>query len=414
MAHESGAQIDEAGAREHTFSRLLETGAAFLKLGSLSFGGPIAHLGYFRTEFVTQRKWLTDDAYADLVALCQFLPGPASSQVVFALGMLRAGLLGALLATVCFVLPSAILMIAFAYGITHIGGIENAGWVHGLKLAAVAVVAQAVIGMGRNLCPDRPRIILCLLAAAVVLLVPGALIQLAVLTSGGVLGWILFRSSPLPSRPTETSDRRSHLAAGAALILFVTLLVALPPLAAAYDWRPLKVFDSFYRAGSLVFGGGHVILPLLRAEVVPPGWISDDQFLAGYGAAQAIPGPLFTFSGYLGAVIFAGPKAWLGGVLGLCAIFLPACLLIGGALPFWHSLRARPWAQAALKGANASVVGILLAALYQPVMTESISNVRDVVAAIAAFALLQFAKAPPLIVVLLMAAAGQWLLSAFS
>lgn len=392
-------------------SRVAEVFAAFLKLGCISFGGPVAHLSYFRQEFVERRRWLDDAAYGDLVALCQFLPGPASSQVVFGLGMLRAGLPGAISASLCFTLPSALLMIAFAYGVAAAGDLHGAGWLHGLKLAAVAVVAQAVVGMGRSLCPDRPRLVLALIAAGLLIAFPLAPVQIGVLAAGAICGWMIYRhAAPAPALAGPSSiDKRSHFSAGAALMTFVLLLAILPVLAANSESRPLKAADAFYRSGSLVFGGGHVVLPLLRAEL-PQNWLSDDQFLAGYGAAQAVPGPLFTFAAYLGAVIFAGPKAWLGGLLCLSAIFLPAWLLIGGALPFWHTLRTKAWAQAALKGANAAVVGILLAALYRPVMTESISGAADVVAALLAFGLLQFFKVPPLIVVAALAAAGQWLL----
>jgi chromate transporter len=390
---------------------LLEVAIAFLRLGCLSFGGPIAHLGYLRAEFVEKRKWLDDAHFVDLVALCQFLPGPASSQVVFALGMQRAGLAGALLASVCFTLPSALLMIGFAVGIAHATELSSAGWLHGLKLAAVAVVAQAVWGMGQKLCTDLARKSLCLGAAAVLLAVPGAIAQLGVIALGGLVGWWLYRdTSAVGPAPVEASGSRGHLAAAAALVAFFVLLVGLPAIATATGSRDLAVFDSFYRSGSLVFGGGHVVLPLLRAEIVPRGWLTDDQFLAGYGAAQALPGPLFTFAAYLGAAMRPG-ASWLNGLWCLLAIFLPAWLLIGGALPFWHRLRARRWAQAALAGANAAVVGVLLAALYNPVITEGVRNTRDVGAALLAFGLLEQWKAPPWLVVLGMAAVGQLVLT---
>ncbi len=391
-----------------TGARVAEIAAVFLKLGCLSFGGPIAHLGYFRAELVERRKWLDDAAYGDLVALCQFLPGPASSQVVFALGMRRAGLTGALVAALCFTLPSAALMIAFAYGVTLLGDLRSAGWLHGLKLAAVAVVAQAVWGMAQKLCTDRARVSLCVASAAVLLVFPGALAQLGVIAAGGLAGWWLYRrTAAAATAPTEAAGR--HRFAAAALVLFAALLVALPALASATHSHALSVFDAFYRSGSLVFGGGHVVLPLLRAEVVPNGWLSDDRFLAGYAAAQALPGPLFTFAAYLGAAMSPGRDAWAWGLSCLLAIFLPAYLLIGGALPFWHRLRAKKWAQAALAGANASVVGVLLAALYSPVITEGVKGPRDVAAALLAFALLQHWKAPPWLVVLPLAAAGPWL-----
>jgi chromate transporter len=381
-----------------------EVAQVFLRLGCLSFGGPVAHLGYFRAELVERRRWLDDAHFGDLVALCQFLPGPASSQVVFALGMHRAGLLGALVASACFTLPSALLMIAFAYGVAEAGDLSRAGWLHGLKLAAVAVVAQAVWGMGQRLCPDRPRVALALASAATLLALPGAWTQVAVIAAGGVAGGALYRGGAAGAPPERA---RGHGWAVAALALFGLLLVGLPALAAATGARSVAVFDAFYRAGSLVFGGGHVVLPLLRAEVVPTGWVSDAQFLAGYGAAQAVPGPLFTFAAYLGAAMT--PEARLGGgLLALGAIFLPAWLLIGGALPFWQRLRALPWAQAGLTGANAAVVGVLLAALYQPVFTEAVHGPLDAAAALVAFGLLHHGRAPPWAVVLGMAALGQW------
>jgi chromate transporter len=390
-------------------SRLAEVSWAFLKLGLISFGGPVAHLGYFREEFVQKRRWLDDAAYGDLVALCQFLPGPASSQVVFALGRLRAGWLGGLLGSLGFTLPSAILMIGFGYGVASLGSLRDAGWLHGLKLAAVAVVAQAVWGMGRNLCPDRARLTLAIAAAALLLAFPGALIQVGVILAGGMIGWFVYRESIQSSQCAETADWKHHLVAGGCLAVFLLLFATLPALAATGS-REIGIFDAFYRAGSLVFGGGHVLLPLLRAEVVPSGWVSDDTFLAGYGAAQALPGPLFTFAAYLGTVIRSGSGAWLGGLWALFAIFLPAWLLIAGTLPFWQTLRTKAWAQAALRGANAAVVGVLLAALYNPVWTEGVKSASDATTALAAFGLLQWWKAPPWLVVLITAAAGQWLL----
>jgi chromate transporter len=391
-------------------ARVAEVASIFLKLGCTSFGGPIAHLGYFRTELVEKRNWIDDARYGDLVALCQFLPGPASSQLVFALGMHRAGLAGAILGSLCFTLPSALLLIAFAYGVTSARDLSHAGWLHGLKLAAVAVVAQAVWGMGKSLSSDRARISITILSAAVLLAVPGALTQVATILAGGAAGWRLYHDSAVAAPPPpEPHGVRRHWLPAAALALFAVLLVALPALATATKAREVAVFDSFYRAGSLVFGGGHVVLPLLRAEVVPRGWVTDDQFLAGYGAAQAIPGPLFTFSAYLGAAMSPGPMAWSMGLLCLFAIFLPSWLLIGGALPFWRQIRAKRWAQAALAGANAAVVGVLLAALYDPVITESVRSRADVAAVLVAFGALQYAKAPPWAVVLAMGAAGVWL-----
>lgn len=390
--------------------RLIEVFRSFLKLGLISFGGPVAHLSYLREEFVSKRRWLDDAAYGDLVALCQFLPGPASSQVVFALGMQHAGWLGGLLASLCFTLPSAVLMIAFGYGVASLGDLHSAGWLHGLKLAAVAVVAQAVWGMGRNLCPDRARLTIGAVAAALLLFCPGALVQVGVIIGGGAIGWWLYRKAIPQAEHPGPADWRHHLIAGGLLAVFLLLLILLPVLASTTGRKDIAVFDSFYRAGSLVFGGGHVILPLLRAEVVPNGWVADNTFLAGYGAAQALPGPLFTFAGYLGTAIHAGPNAWVGGLWCLLAIFLPAWLLIAGALPFWHQLRAKPWTQAALRGANAAVVGVLLAALYNPVWIEGVKNAHDMATAVAAFGLLQWWKLPPWLVVLLTAAARQWVL----
>lgn len=370
----------------------------------------MAHLGYLREEFVHRRRWLDDAAYGDLIALCQFLPGPASSQAVFALGMHYAGWLGGLVASVCFTLPSAILMILFGYGVAALGDLQSAGWLHGLKLAAVAVVTQAVWGMGRNLCPDRIRLTIAIAAAAILLSVSGALAQIGVILCGGAIGWWLYRKTiPHPERSSPV-DWRRHFIAGGILLLFFLLLIFLPLIASATGREEIAIFDSFYRAGSLVFGGGHTVLPLLRAEVVPNGWVRDDAFVAGYGAAQALPGPLFTFAGYLGTMIHPGPKAWREGLWCLFAIFLPAWLLIAGTLPFWQQLRTKVWTQAALRGANAAVVGILLAALYRPVWTESVKSAHDLAIGVVAFALLQWWSAPPWLVVLLVAAAGEWLL----
>lgn len=398
-------------SRSAVAGKLPEVGCTFLKLGCISFGGPIAHLGYLREECVVRRGWIEDAKYSDLVALCQFLPGPSSSQLVFALGMHRAGWLGGLLGSLCFTLPSAVLMIGFAYGVSTLGDLRNAGWLHGLKLAAVAVVAQAVLGMGRSLCPDRPRLTIAALSAASLLIVTGALPQIGVLIAGGFAGWLLYSHTSTPGSTTTKARLRDHLTAGSVLLLFLLLLILLPILAAATGIKQIAAFDSFYRAGSLVFGGGHVVLPLLRAEVVPNGWVSNDAFLAGYGAAQAVPGPLFTFAGYLGAVMEPGQHAWLHGLWCLLAIFLPAWLLIGGALPFWQLFRTKAWAQAVLAGANAAVAGILLAAFFNPVWSEGVKNPRDIAAAVIAFALLHWWRLPPWLLVLLAACAGQWILS---
>lgn len=389
---------------------LREVFGAFLKLGLVSFGGPVAHLGYLREEFVRKRHWLDDTAYGDLVALCQFLPGPASSQLVFALGMQRAGGWGGILASIAFTLPSAVLMILFAYGVTAWGDLHGAGWLHGLKLVAVAVVAQAVWGMGRTLCPDRARLTVSVVAAAVLLFIPGTVAQVAVILGGGCVGWWRYRRRVSSARTVAPAGWREHWVAAGLLGLYLLLLILLPVLASATGSHDLAVFDGFYRAGSLVFGGGHVILPLLRAEVVPAGWLTDDQFLAGYGAAQALPGPLFTLAGYVGTAMHSGPGAWRGGLWCLVAIFLPCWLLIAGALPFWQRLRASAWTQAALCGANAAVVGVLLAALYDPVWRESVQTAADAGAVMVAFGLLRWWSMPPWLGVLLGAAAGQWLL----
>jgi len=402
----TGKNLDSSS---HARPSLFEIAAIFLRLGLTSFGGPVAHLGYFQDEIVRRKRWFSDEEYADLVALCHFLPGPASSQFVFATGMKQRGLLGALAASLCFTLPSAIAMILFAIGLAKFGDTRTAGWLHGLKLAAVAVVAQAVWNLGRKLCPDFARGIIAAAAAAVVLFFPRTGIQIAAIAIGALAGWSLYRGTIPVSQNPPTPKRKNHGWAGFTLIAFFLLLIVLPLAAKPMQSTWLSAFDSFYRSGALVFGGGHVVLPLLRAEVVPRGWISDAAFLAGYGAAQAVPDPLFTFAAYLGATIFPD-SPWLGGLWCLLGIFLPAWMLIGGALPFWHSLREKAWAQAALRGANAAVVGVLLAALYNPVGIQGVRRPSDAVAAAIAFVLLQFCRVPPWLVVALAAAAGQWIL----
>ena len=383
---------------------LLEVAGASTRLGLTSFGGPVAHLGYFRDEYVVRRRWIDEAHYADLVALCQFLPGPASSQVGMALGIMRAGLLGGLVAWLGFTLPSAIILVAFAYGVQAVG-VAEAGWLHGLKVVAVAVVAQAVWGMGRNLAADRPRASLAIAAALVVLASRTAVLQVLVIVLAGVLGWLLL---PAPAA-TAPAHRRVAIRRGVAigaLALFLGLLIGLPIARVAIPDHALAVFDSFYRAGSLVFGGGHVVLPLLQAEVVPPGWVTNEEFIAGYGAAQAVPGPLFTFSAYLGAVMHEPPTGWLGAAWALVAVFLPSFLLIVGALPFWERLRARRGFQSALAGINAAVVGLLLAALYDPVWTSAINGPADFGLALLALGLLMFWRLPPWLVVLIAALGG--------
>ena len=384
---------------------VVEVFGVALRLGLTSFGGPIAHLGYFRDEYVARRRWVDEATYADLVALCQFLPGPASSQVGIALGTLRAGLLGGVAAWLGFTLPSALALLLFAHGVRDVGT-ADAGWLHGLKVAAVAVVAQAVWGMARALAPDRPRASIAIAAAVAALAWPTALGQVLVIAAAGLLGWRLLPAAgtaPVAhARPSVS--RRLGLAAWA---LFAGLLVVLPLLRqAAPDSHALAVVDGFYRVGSLVFGGGHVVLPLLQAEVVPPGWVTTEQFVAGYGAAQAVPGPLFTFAAYLGAVMAPEPNGAAGAALAILAIFLPSFFLVVGALPFWDSLRARPAFQAALRGINAAVVGLLGAALYHPVWTSAVGGAADFALALVAFGLLHLWKAPPWLVVALCAAAG--------
>lgn len=377
----------------------------FLRLGLTSFGGPIAHLGYFRDEFVTRRQWLSERSYADLVALCQFLPGPASSQVGIALGLYRAGFAGALAAWIGFTLPSAIALILFALGIASYGDAIPAGALHGLKVVAVAVVTQAVWGMARNLCPDAPRITLMAAATCFVLLAPSAWAQVGVIAVAAILGLLLFKPQqgaahePLPI----AMRRRVGLAL---LMLFCALLLGLPLLTAMVPSQTLSMVDAFYRAGSLVFGGGHVVLPLLQSEVVPNGWVGNDAFLAGYGAAQAVPGPLFTFAGFLGASMNEAPSGWVGGLICLLAIFAPSFLLVAGALPFWERLRRHARTQAALLGVNAAVVGLLLAALYQPVWTSAIHAPQDFGLALVALVALMFWKLPPWLVVVASGVAG--------
>jgi chromate transporter len=377
----------------------------FLRLGLTSFGGPIAHLGYFHDEFVVRRRWLEEKTYADLVALCQFLPGPASSQVGLAIGLSRAGYLGALAAWLGFTMPSAIALVLFAYGVEAFGNALGSGWLHGLKVVAVAVVAQAVLSMMRSLAPDRERATLAVVATVLVIAIPSAWGQIGAIVLGGVAGVILFRSLP-PTDHVALPHPISRTVGALALVLFFVLLLGLPLLAAVIPSQALTLFEAFYRAGSLVFGGGHVVLPLLQASVVPPGWVSNDAFLAGYGAAQAVPGPLFTFAAYLGAVMGPPPNGWAGASLCLVAVFMPSFLLVFGALPFWDELRRRRWAQSALTGVNAAVVGLLLAALYNPVWTAGITSGADFALGCAAFLLLFMWKTPPWLVVVLSAAGG--------
>lgn len=375
----------------------------FLRLGLTSFGGPVAHLGYFREEFVARRKWLSEQAYADLVALCQFLPGPASSQVGIALGLTRSGYLGAIAAWLGFTLPSALLMILFALGLSAHQAWLPEGAIHGLKVVAVAVVIQAVWGMARNLCPDIQRLTLMAFAACGSLLISAVWTQVAVIVLSGGIGVYLFRAQPLsPSTAMQTGVfQPGKTASVLALLIFFCLLLVLPIMAAAFPDTQLVLIDIFYRAGSLVFGGGHVVLPLLQAEVVPNGLVDESTFLAGYGVAQAVPGPLFTFSAFLGASMLSAETAFVSGMLCLVAIFVPSFLLVIGVLPYWEALRQNKRTQHALMGINAGVVGLLLAACYQPVWTSAILAPEDFCLGLLALLALMFWKLPPWLVVCL-------------
>lgn len=381
---------------------VFEVFGVFLKLGLTSFGGPIAHLGYFRDELVTRRKWLSESAYADLVALCQFLPGPASSQVGFALGLTRAGWLGALAAFFAFTLPSALMLLALAMTATRLESPLALGVLHGLKIVAVAIVAQAVWGMARNLCPDKERATIAVVAVLLLTWAPGAIGMMAAILLGAIGGLVLNKGQV--TLGDHLSVPVSRTAGLTAFALFAALLIGLPILAGqAQGWA---LADGFYRAGSLVFGGGHVVLPLLQAETVAPGWVSNDAFLAGYGAAQAVPGPLFTFAAWLGAVMGPAPNGVAGAMIALAALFLPGFLILIGALPFWDQLRRTTWAQSAMQGTNAAVVGILGAALYTPVFTSAIGGMPDFALALICFVALIVWRAPPWTVVLLAAAGG--------
>ncbi|HWN56000.1 MAG TPA: chromate efflux transporter [Methylomirabilota bacterium] len=390
---------------EERRARALEVLLAFSKLGVSSFGGPIAHIGYFREEFVVRRRWLDEHAYADLVGLCQFLPGPASSQVGFSLGLMRAGYLGGLAAWIGFTLPSAIALVLFARGATALQGPLGTGLLHGLKLVAVAIVAQAVWGMARTLCPDRARASIAVVATLVILIIASSGAQILAIALGGGAGLWLCRTAP--QAPTgHVSVPVSRPVGLAALAIFLLLLAALPVLRNLGTSQGLALFEAFYRSGALVFGGGHVVLPLLREAVVVPGWVSDDVFLAGYGAAQAVPGPLFTFAAYLGAVVTPQPHGLAGAALGLIAIFLPGMLILVGTLPFWDAFRRRASAQAIMRGVNAAVVGLLGAALYHPVWTSSVETPPDLGLALVGFVLLNVWRAPPLLVVIMGALGG--------
>ncbi|MFL6699309.1 MAG: chromate efflux transporter [Vitreoscilla sp.] len=380
---------------------------AFLRLGLTSFGGPAAHIGYFRAEFVERRRWLSDASFSDVVALCQFLPGPSSSQLGIAIGLLRAGWPGSIAAWLGFTMPSALLLIAFGYGISHVAALAQSGIVHGLKVVAVAVVAQAVWGMAKSLCPDRPRAALAIAAALLTLVLPSAIGQIgAIMVSAAVGLWTLKAADPVPDE--QRLPGVSRAAGGVWLAAFVALLAGL------FAWQGSGALPAllygFARAGALVFGGGHVVLPLLQSVVVPSGAMNDADFLAGYGAAQAVPGPLFTFAAYLGTAMSTPLHGWLGGLVFLVVIFAPAYLLVVGTLPFWDELRRHAPMRAAMAGVNAGVVGILLSALYDPVWTTAIHSRADFGLALAAFGLLVQARISPLVVVLL-SALGGWMLT---
>lgn len=383
---------------------VLEVLLVALRLGLTSFGGPVAHLGYFRAEYVERRRWLDEEQYGALVGLCQFLPGPASSELGIAIGITRAGLPGGVAAWLGFTLPSALALTVFALVVRR-GGVLGAGPLHGLQVVAVAVVAQAVWGMARTLAPDPPRATLALLAAIVALAWPTPASQVLIIAVAALLGW-RFLPAPTVAATTQARVGISRRLAICSWLLFFALLLGLPLLRRVVHAQPLALADSFFRSGALVFGGGHVILPLLQAAVVPPGWVSNTQFVAGYGAAQAVPGPLSTFAAYLGAVERPPLHGVAGAALALCAIFLPAFLFVVGTLPFWEALRTRPAVQSAVRGVNAAVVGLLLAAFYQPVWTSAITRPADAALGLAAFGLLVVWRLPPWLVVLLSALGG--------
>jgi chromate transporter len=380
---------------------------AFAKLGVSCFGGPIAHIGYFRQEFVVRRRWLNEQAYADLVALCQFLPGPASSQVGFSLGLMRAGYLGGLAAWIAFTLPSAVALVLFAYGASALEGEIGSGLLHGLKLVAVAIVAQAVWGMARTLCPDRERALIAVVAALIILLNSSSVAQIGAIVFGGIAGlWLCRAAGAIPPDQGHMSVPVSRPMGLLALTVFFLLLAGLPILSSLTHSQAVALFEAFYRSGALVFGGGHVVLPLLREATVAQGWVSDDVFLAGYGAAQAVPGPLFTFAAYLGAVMGPPPNGIAGAAISLLGIFVPGILALVATLPFWETFRKRANAQAVMRGVNAAVVGLLGAALYNPVWTTSVNGPGDFGIALVGFVLLTVWEAPPLVVVAVSAIGG--------
>ncbi|VVE21371.1 chromate transporter [Pandoraea horticolens] len=397
-----------SGVAPSNLRAALDVLRAFLVLGLTSFGGPVAHIGYFRREFVERRRWLDDASFVDLVGLCQFLPGPASSQVGFSIGLLRAGWLGGVAAWCGFTLPSVLLLLVFAIVAPRLGGPVGDGVLHGLKLMAVAVVAQAVWDMARRLCPDARRAGIALVAIVILAFATTQFAQLIVIALGAALGYTLLRSAdPAASQAVSPLRFRISRTAGAlALVLFATLLFGLPVLYQLTGDRPVGVLDGFYRAGALVFGGGHVVLPLLQEQTVVTGWVSANDFLAGYGAAQAVPGPLFTFATFLGWLSGSPTHPWLGATLATAGIFLPGLLLVIAALPHWQALRERATTAAMLAGVNAAVVGILASALYSPVWTSAVHGPADFAVAAVAFVLLTRWQAPPLAVVALCAVAG--------
>ena len=398
MGQNTSAKRGQAGSA-------LDVLLAFFKLGVTCFGGPIAHIGYFREEFVVRRRWLDDQTYADLVGLCQFLPGPASSQVGFSIGLMRAGYGGGLAAWTGFTLPSAIALVLFAYGAGALSGPAGIGVLHGLKLVAVAIVGQAVWGMARTLCPDRERASIAVVAALIILFSTSSVAQIGAILLGGIAGLWLCRAAS-PASIGYVAVPVSRTVGFAALTAFFLLLIGLPVLRGFMTSQAIALFEAFYRSGALVFGGGHVVLPLLSEAFVTPGWVSDDAFLAGYGAAQAVPGPLFTFAAYLGAVVRPPPNGLAGAALGVIAIFLPGVLILMGTLPFWDAFRKRAGAQAMMRGVNAAVVGLLGAALYNPVWTSSVRTPGDFGIALVGFVLLTVWRAPPLLVVIISALGG--------
>ena len=403
----SGVEVQDPPGRGSSW----EVFGVALRLGLTSFGGPIAHLGYFRAEYVQRRRWLDEQAFADLVGLCQFLPGPASSEIGIAIGVARAGLRGGLAAWLGFTLPSALALIGFGYLVQH-ATIADAGWIHGLLIVAVAVVAQAVWGMARQFCPDRTRQTIAILSTLAMLTWQTGPAQVALIVVAGLVGWRIIDPGEAGGGVSTREPLPRRLAV-AALACFVVLFAGLPILARVAGGHALALFASFYRVGALVFGGGHVVLPLLQATVVPPGWVANTQFVAGYGAAQAVPGPLFTFAAYLGTTASPSPHGWVGGVIALVGIFLPAFLLVVGVLPFWDLIRSRPAFRSALRGINAAVVGLLLAALYNPVWTSAIRDRADFGLVVVALGLLALWKLPPWVVVIAGALGGR-LIEVFS